>query len=722
MVQLKKYAFHGWIGAYLCAGLCLLYGTVTSHNVLKRPWNHPYEAIHDQEKMVYSSISEAPKTLDPARSFSSDESVFISQVAEPLLQFDYLARPYRLVPLSLKAMPQRKIIQQGKQKKVVYAMTLRDDLRYAPHPGFAKNSSGKEAYYPLTTLPPDARSPYDFPQKASRRATSEDIIYQLKRLADPEVGSPIYSIFEQYIEDFSALRERIGVWRTQHPGEFLDLRRIPFYGAQVKDATHFEIILKRDYSAFEYWLASTFVSPAPWEIDRFYAQPILKKNNISWSSYPVGTGPFYLAENNPNRRLWMKKSNDFHEEYFPKVEHEEDIKLGLEGLSGKKLPLCEGMMFVLEKEALPRWNKFLQGYYDASGVSTDVFQQAVQIDERGQWDVAPSLKKKGIRFTQEITPSLMYWGVNMLDPVVGSASPQGEALRHALAIAINVEEYIAIFLNGAGVPAFGVVPPGLLGHIKDCPPHTHEKIGSACQRRSLAEAKAWMVRAGYPEGIDPQTQKPLVLHLDSMSGGSMDAAYYGWMKSQFANLGIELNIRDTTYNRFQNKIRQGEAQLFQWGWLADYPDAENFLGIFYGPNGKTRYQGENATNYHNADFDRGYEAILQPTLPLKQRAEHFRALQKQLQKELPILAGYFPKSLMLRHSWIGPVKYHAVAHNTLKYMSVDALQRDQSRRAWNQPHRQSVYVFLWLLWCGIGGIEFYRQREDRRMSVRRRDV
>ena len=86
------------------------------------------------------------------------------------------------------------------------------------------------------------------------------------------------------------------------------------------------------------------------------------------------------------------------------------------------------------------------------------------------------------------------------------------------------------------------------------------------------------------------------------ASGSEAKAQFDWLRKQFHKLNIQLDIRSTDYNRFQDKIRHGQAQIFQWGWNADYPDPENFLFLLYGPNGKVATDGENASNYSNTEF------------------------------------------------------------------------------------------------------------------------
>jgi ABC-type oligopeptide transport system substrate-binding subunit len=100
------------------------------------------------------------------------------------------------------------------------------------------------------------------------------------------------------------------------------------------------------------------------------------------------------------------------------------------------------------------------------------------------------------------------------------------------------------------------------------------------------------------------TGKPLVLYLDTTDRGPGDKPRFDWLRRQFGKLNVQLEIRGTDYNRFQEKVRKGNAQIFYWGWNADYPDPENFLFLLHGPQGKVKSQGENASNWVNPEFDR----------------------------------------------------------------------------------------------------------------------
>ena len=155
-----------------------------------------------------------------------------------------------------------------------------------------------------------------------------------------------------------------------------------------------------------------------------------------------------------------------------------------------------------------------------------------------------------------------------------------------------------------------------------------------------------MSRAGYPEGIDTTTGKRLTLFYDTVLGGPSGKAVLNWYRKQFKKLGIELIVRATDYNRFQEKIRKGTAQIFSWGWNADYPDPENFLFLLYGPNSKVETQGENATNYQNPEFDNLFLKMMETPNGVS-RQKIIDRMVELLREDLPWVGGYHPTTYTL---------------------------------------------------------------------------
>ncbi len=672
-------------------------------------FNNPYPVRESLEKIYYTSFNEQPKTLDPAKSYSINEYQFIAQIYEPVLQYDYFSGPFQLVPLTATTMPEihyydktgHELASHDDEVAVhhsIYTIHIKPGIFYQPHPAFSKDEKGGYRYYPLAPHYLDDKGVNqlaDFAETDTRELTVDDYIYQIKRLANPKVNSPIYGLMSEHIVGFNEFGSTLPVSLG-----FIDLRQYPLEGLHKIDDYTFQITVKGLYQQFLFWLEMPFFSPIPWEVDRFYGQPHMDDKNLRLGWYPVGTGPFMLVENNPNSRMVLKKNPNFRESYFPLTGSQEDRALGYLKHEGERLPLIDKAVYTLEKESIPRWTKFLQGYYDASGVSADSFDKAIQITSVGAATLTPDMRAKGIRLRQIMEPSIYYLGFNMRDPIVGGNGEQARYLRQAISIAINFDEDIAIFFNGRGKPAQGPIPPGIFGHhegVLGINPYVFTSDEKNPKRRTLAEAKALMVKAGYPNGIDPSTGHSLILHYDvNATGGPDDKSQLNWMQKQFSHIGIALDIRATQYNRFQEKIRNGNAQIFGWSWIGDYPDPENFLFLLYGPNGKVAYGGENAANYQNSTYDRLFN-LMKNRPNDAERLQLIDQMVEILRHDAPWVWGIHNESLVLSQQWISPVKSSSILVNTLKYAAIDVPLRNSLRSAWNQPVLWPILVFMALM-------------------------
>lgn len=674
-------------------------------------WNDPYPSADAESNTYYSSFSERPKHLDPARSYSANEYAFLAQIYEPPLQYHFLLRPFTLVPLSAAEVPVPEYFDAsgaplpqdasaGEIDHSDYVIRIQPGIRFQPHPAFAKDAEGHYRYHALRAGNLDGINMLsDFEAVGTRELTAEDFVYEIKRLAAPWLHSPIAGVMQQHIRGFGALSDALA---KQDPQDALTriqtLRQARIDGVEVLDRYSFKITVEGKYPQFNYWLAMPFFAPMPWEADVFYAQPGMAERNIVLDWYPVGTGPYMLSENNPNLRMVLSRNPNFHGERYPTQGMPGDADSGILADAGRPLPFIDRAIYSLEKEDIPRWNKFLQGYYDASGISSDAFDQAVQIDSQGQPILTDAMRKQGIELLTSVEPSIFYMGFNMLDSVVGGYSERARLLRRAISIAMDYEEFISIFANGRGLVAQGPIPPAIFGHRDGeagINPYVYAWKNGRPVRRGLDEARRLMEQAGYPDGVDRETGKALSIYFEAVATGPDDRARLNWIRKQFTKLGIELVIRSTDYNRFQEKIRNGTGQVFMWGWNADYPDPENFLFLLYGPNGKVEHQGENASNYANPEFDRLFDAMkFMDDGP--QRQALIDRMVEIARTDAPWVWGFFPKAFSLHHRWVHNAHPNQMANNTLKYLRIDPEQRAQLRRAWNQP-------ILWPLWA-VGGL------------------
>ncbi len=662
-------------------------------------WNHPYPGSAADANVLYSAFAERPKHLDPARSYSSNEVEFTGQIYEPPLQYHFLKRPYELIPLTAEAVPQPQYFDAAGRllpanapaaeiAKSVYEIRIRPGIRYQPHPAFAQDAAGRYRYHAMDAKAvADKTQITDFAHTGSRELVAADYVYQIKRLAHPALSSPIFGLMAEHIIGLKALGDALQQAAKADPQGPLRLDDFPLAGAELVDRYTYRVHVKGKYPQFIFWLAMPFFAPIPWEAEVFYAQPGMAEKNLTLDWQPVGTGPFYLAENNPNRRMVLKRNPNFHGETYPTEGGDADREAGLLDDAGKPLPFLDAAVFSLEKETIPYWSKFLQGYYDSSGISSDSFDQAVQFSAGGDPQLTDSMREKDIRLITAVAASLWYVGFNMLDPVVGGLGEDRRKLRQALSIAFDYDEFISIFLNGRGIPAQGPIPPGLFGHVEGeagINPYVFAMRDGRLQRHPIEMARRLLAEAGYPNGRHAKTGEPLVLYFDTMASGPDAKSRLDWMKKQLDKLNVQLVVRGTDYNRFQDKIRKGNAQLFEWGWNADYPDPENFFFLLYGPHKKVGSGGENAANYDNPEFNRLFERMKY----MDNGPERQQVIDQMLEivrRDAPWIFAYYPKSFGLTHGWVSNVKPNLMANNTLKYRRIDPALRERRRAEWNRP-------------------------------------
>ena len=224
-----------------------------------------------------------------------------------------------------------------------------------------------------------------------------------------------------------------------------------------------------------------------------------------------------------------------------------------------------------------------------------------------------------------------------------------------------------------------------------------------------------MVEAGYPGGIDSGTGRQLTLNYDFYRVPAPETtAQIDWLTKQFAKVGVLLELRATDLNRFQTKLDHGAVQVFSWGWNADYPDAETFLGLLYGPNAKatTGGHGVNASNYQNDEYDRLFEKMrFLDDGPQKQSL--IDAMLAVVRRDSPWLWGYNPYSMGAYQPWMMNGKPTSMVHDVYQYRRLDPAMREALTKRWNPVHTWPLWllgaclaVLLWTAWRA------FRAREE----------
>lgn len=662
-------------------------------------WNSPHRSETGEEIIYQSNFQLPPKHLDPVVSYSADESVFLAQIYEPPLGYHFLKRPYELEPVLLEHMPEVIYLDSNQQPVpensqniafTEYRFQLKQGIYFQPHPAFAKTEQKAPRYF--FTESDDSskfRTITDFSQTGTRELIADDFLYAIKRMADPANTSPLMSFLSQHIVGMPELTKQIRSLSERNG--WLDLRGYDLTGLKKLGRYQYSITIHEIYPQFIYWQAMGFFAPMPWEADRFFKNPGFSEKNLTLDWYPVGTGPFMMTENNPNQRIVLEKNPNFRDDYYPSEGEAGDREDGLLADAGKKLPFIDKAIFSLDKESLPMWGKFLQGYYDRSGEGhgnvVQNFDQALTIGPQG-FELSKEMADKQIRLSEEIKPSVFYSGFNMLDPVVGGYSEQQQKLRQAIAIAWNMEEAIDIFQNGAALPYMGPLPPGIDGAGEgesSFNSYTHDWINGEPVRKSVEQARKLLTEAGYPGGRDSKTGKPLKLYFDVQAQASGNSLQ-DWQRRQLEKLGIQLEFRATDWNRYREKMRNGNHQLFEFGWLADYPDPENFLFLLYGNESplECNCDGNNIASYSNPDYNRLFET-LRTLQPSPERTKIIQQMLDIVRKDSPWFTGYYPKEFFLNNQWVHNNKRHGINKATLKYVRIDPELRERKQQQWNQP-------------------------------------
>ena len=646
------------------------------------------------------------------------------------------ARP-RFVDKDGKALPDDAPAEQVAES--IYDVPIKPGIQYQPHPAFAKDAQGRYRYHAMKPGELGVRaSPLQFEQ-GTRELIAEDFVYALKRHATTRVTTPIFSTFADYVVGLKEYGElikkedaklRTGLDPASLDKPFLDFRQWPLEGVSAPERQLLRIRIKGKYPQWSYWMQMTFTAPVPWEADAFYAQPGMAEAGMSLDRWPVGTGPFMMAEWEQDRRHVMVRNPNYRGEPYPCEGMPGDKEKGLLDDCGKKTPFLDRIVITVEREAVPRRGKFRQGHYDLEVYERTDMGKDYVVAMRDSEEVKREYTAKGFRLDEGTDVNSYFIAFNMLDPTLGDGdtgvlNPEQKArnkkLRQAISIAIDWEEYSKIFPKKAGDTAMSPLPPAIFGSREGTPegvnPLTHVWKDGRAVRRPIEDAKRLLAEAGYPAGRDAKTGKPLVLNYDFYAQASPESRpEIDWVVRQFAKIDIQLEVRATDNSQFQDKVRKGKYQVFWLGWNADYPDAENFLFLLYSKGGKTKYDGENTSNYDSAAFDRLFERMKSlEDGPEKQKlVDQMVALVRE---DAPWTMGFFPHASAAAQSWVHNARQVVLIRDTGRYLRLDTVQRAQKVAEWNRPVWWPLVLMLaggaFLVWLARRTLQ---QRE--RMNAR----
>ena len=566
-------------------------------------------------RAVQQTVSPGP--IDPAQVNSVFGANIIENIFEPMLQYDYLARPLKLIPLTLREMPE--VQEEGR----VYICRLKAGIYFADDPVF---------------------------KSKRRELIAADYAYSIRRLFDPAFVSSQFFMVDGKIAGADAVRKAV-----VKSGQF-DYN-LPIKGLQVMDRYSLRIELTAPDLNFLHVLAQQNLAAVAREVVEAYGADV--------PFHPVGTGPFILREWRPGSLMVFDRNRAYRNEIFSGEPGEDAASLTVAAqLKGRNLPMLDRVELAFTVESQPMWLTFMGGDFDYLTNIPNEFRPSAIPNGK----LAPSLIRQGVQLQQYAYPALWYTAFNMRDPVIGGYTPERIALRRAIALAFDGKAAIDIAMYGGAVAAHGVVPPGVAGN--DPAVRTDVFTQDIGRARALLDTFGYIDRNGDGWREDPQG-KPLNIELLT----SPEPRFVVWdeiYSKTFAHLGIRLSIKKVHQTEAYRMRQSAQYQIAQDAWNMDFPDGEDFYIIHNGAAAGTA----NTSQFALPAFD----ALFAKSQRLKDSPER-NALYRQMDKlsfaYMPTINHIFLMRAAVVQPWLIGYMPHAVHLAPWKYLDIDVLKKAQ---------------------------------------------
>jgi len=573
----------------------------------------------DTVKTMHVVLQIAETSFDPAFASDAASDDVIATINEAMLDYDYLARPVKLVPRTLEALP---VVEEGGKS---FTMKVKKGIYFTPDPAF----KGKP-----------------------RELTAADHAYSLKRIVDPSVQSPWLWMLEGKIAGLDDVRQK-----AVKSGKF-DYDA-PVAGLTVVDRYTLKIRLNAADLRFLYVLAVPNTAAVAREVVEAYGN--------DFGAHPVGTGPYMLGHYKRSSRIELLANPGYREvTYLPTGPIPAASEAVAASLKGKRLPLVPRIDIGIMEEGQARWLAFLNAEIDYLNLlPVNLIDKAL-----ANGKLKPELVAKGIVHQPMVRPSVAFTYFNMEDPVVGGYEPARIALRRAMGMAYNNDEAIRVLFSGRALPASGPIPPDIAGY--------NPKLRTAAQLFDPAAAKALLDKFGYkdrdgdgyretPEG------KPLVIERWSPPTTIMRERDELWKKNLDA-IGIRVTFKYDKTPELRKMGRKGLIAMRDDGWNADYPDAENFMQLLYGPSiGQANYSRFNLPEF-NKLFD---EARTLPDSP--ERTRLFDRMTELVVAYAPWRVRINDIEDTMARGWVRNYVPHPMRNEGWMYIDVDEALRAKAR-------------------------------------------
>lgn len=561
-----------------------------------------------QGKVLHVLFTTPESSLDPAVASDVSSLSLSENIFDPMLRYDYLARPVKLVPNTLSKMPT--VSDDG----LVYTFQIQPGIFFTADPAF----QGKQ-----------------------RELTAEDYAYSLKRLYDPAVKSSWLFLFDGKLRGDDKLKQAAAAnkWSAD----------IQIEGLQVVDRYTLKLSLVAPDHNFLLQLATPATAAVAREVVEKYAGQI--------GAHPIGTGPYLLGQWQRNFRIQLL-ANPFYREVIFQTSaksKDEDEKIVVK-LRGQRLPRVSQIEVKVVEEQQARVLGLLNKEFDVLEQLPSPLSGMVMDGQSLKAD----LQTRGMRLALFSPLQTYYMWMNMEDPVIGGYTLEKIALRRAIALAYNNQEDIQVLEKGFAITAQSPLPPNVLGFS--------EKYRNPI-RFDLGLANQLLDRFGYKRGADQFRRLPdgapleLVMHSQASTTGRLRDEV--WSKTM-ESIGIKIRFQSDKHAEILKAARLGKVQMTEANWIADFPDGENFYQLLYGPNtGRANYARFNLPAF-NQRFEEAQRLGDSPA-----RAKLFEEMAQLVHAYNPWVLRIHPLSIDITQPWLKNYKRHPVEFTNWRYLDIE---------------------------------------------------
>ena len=565
----------------------------------------------DPKKVLRYVFPVAETGFDPAGVHDLYSAHVNGSIFETLFTYDYLASPAKLVPRTAVALPE--VSADG----LTYTIRLQKGIYFAADPVF----KGKK-----------------------RELTSADYVYTFKRLLDPSLRSPNSWLLDGRILGMEALLKQ-----AQKTGKFNYDQSVA--GLQTPDRYTLVIRLTSPDQNFPMLLAHQPAGAVAREVIEKYRD---KAGFVM--GHPIGTGPYMLSRWTPGSRIILKANPDFRSFVWNfKASTPEDQKI-VKAMQGKKMPQIGEIDIQVMEEGQSRWLSFIKDEVDLFALDGELTVQALQDGK-----LKPELVKKGVQLSRITDPSIDYHYWNMQNPIVGGLSKDKIALRRAMAMAFSADNYINILQKGDAQKLQAPIPSGVVGYD----PNYRSSIPY-----SVKAANLLLDRYHYKVAADGwRTQsngKPLVIEM-TLSGNNLRSQQQAeFWKKTLDSIKIRMTTKSMPFAEALKLEKQCKTMFKASAWIADYPDADNFMQLFYGKNIKITNNG----CVKIPEYDRLYEQAQKMT-PSPERDAIYAKMSRLLEVYMPVqVIGARYRNILAQPRVIG-FKKHPILPAEWMYIDID---------------------------------------------------